>query len=174
MHRKFIALIVSAAIAVTGLSLSAAPARADDDTAKIIAGIAALALLGAAIHSSRDRAVVVTRPTYDWHPGRPRYHGPNEYNGNRPQPPIQYKPTAKPRPLPPRFGRYDLPKFCLKPANGFRQDKYLIGKDCLENYYGPTGTLPQACRVTFQSGRDTRTMFRPGCLQQHGYRLVRR
>ena len=172
MHRTFIALILSTAISVTGLSLTAAPARADD-TAKILAGIAAIALLGAAIENNRNKVRIVTRPSPTW-------LGPNEYNGThyRPQPPIQSRPTPpaphRPRPLPPRFTRYDLPNHCLKPANGFRQGKYLVGNDCLERYYGSTRALPGECRVRFGAGRETHTMFRPGCLQKHGYRLVRR
>jgi hypothetical protein len=171
MHRKFIALIVSAALAVTGLSLAAAPARADD-TAKILAGIAAFALIGAAIHNNRNKDQVVIRPGPTWQgPGHTGTH-------YRPQPPIQSRPTppapTRPRPLPPRYTRYDLPNHCLKPANGFRQGKYLVGNDCLERYYGSTSTLPGECRVRFGAGRETRTMFRPGCLQKHGYRLVRR
>jgi len=43
MHRKFIALILATAMAITGLS--AAPARADGDTARIFAGLALLAII---------------------------------------------------------------------------------------------------------------------------------
>jgi hypothetical protein len=163
MHRKFIALIVSAAIAITGLSVAASPARADD-TAKIIAGIAAFALIGAAIHNSnRNRDPVVTRPSPVM---------------NKPWPPTQWRPTPPvrpaPGPLPPRYTRYDLPQYCLKPIQGYRHDNYLVGNDCLENYWGPTASLPRECRVTIWTGRDNRAMFRPDCLQRHGYRLTAR
>ena len=55
MHRKFIALVLSAALAVT--SLNAQPAHAgSDDTAKWIAGLAALAIVGVALNErKKDR-----------------------------------------------------------------------------------------------------------------------
>lgn len=54
-HRTFIAIVLSAALAVTGVS--AVPARADNDVGKVIAGVAVLGLLGAALHrhNTRDR-----------------------------------------------------------------------------------------------------------------------
>lgn len=58
-----------AAIAIAFASFSAAPARADNDTAKIIAGVAALAIIGAAISDNRkDRRYAS------------RYHGNHFYN----------------------------------------------------------------------------------------------
>ena len=55
MHRKFIAIILGAALAVTGLSTT--PVRAQDrgETAAIIAGIAALAIIGAAVSNDRKK-----------------------------------------------------------------------------------------------------------------------
>lgn len=65
MHRTFMALIVAAALVITGLT--AAPARADnEDVAKIIAGAAALAILGAAI-SDRRKDLALTRHRYHGH-----------------------------------------------------------------------------------------------------------
>lgn len=54
MHRKFIALILTAALCITGLSVL--PARADQQgTVRAITGLAALALLGLAIHHARNK-----------------------------------------------------------------------------------------------------------------------
>ncbi|MDW3118383.1 MAG: hypothetical protein R8G60_11815 [Roseovarius pacificus] len=50
-HRQFIAAVLAAAVAVTGMT--AAPARADNDAAKVIAGVAALAVLGAAMSDAK-------------------------------------------------------------------------------------------------------------------------
>lgn len=50
-----------AAIAVSFASFSATPAKADNDTAKIIAGVAALAIIGAAIADNRNDRRYVTR-----------------------------------------------------------------------------------------------------------------
>lgn len=151
MHRKFIALIVSAAITVTGLSLAASPARADDTT-NLLAGLAALALIGAAIHNSRDDdAPIVSQHT-------PHYYGP-----------------VRPNPQPPRFTRFDLPQYCLLPFPGYNgRNRPLLGEGCLKRYYGSTASLPQTCNVTFWNGRDRRSGYDPVCLQQRGYRLARR
>lgn len=55
MHRKFIAIVLGAALAVAGLS--SAPVRAQDrgETAAIIAGVAALAIIGAAVANDRKK-----------------------------------------------------------------------------------------------------------------------
>ncbi|WP_371225258.1 hypothetical protein [Roseovarius sp. 2305UL8-3] len=54
MHRKFIALVLSAALAVT--SLNAQPAHAgSDDTAKWVAALAALAIVGVAINENKKK-----------------------------------------------------------------------------------------------------------------------
>ncbi len=52
MHRRFIAIVLSAALAIT--SIGVAPARAND-TEKWIAGAAALAIIGLAIHEEKKK-----------------------------------------------------------------------------------------------------------------------
>ncbi len=155
MHRKFIALIISAAVAVTTLSLSAAPARADETT-RVLAGIAALALLGAAIHSSRKTTLQVTT-TPGWQPPQPR-----------PRPP------AQPRPHP-KVSRFVLPQYCLLPTPRYRGNDTLVGENCLRRYYGATRTaqLPGQCRATFWNGRKWRSGYDPTCLRNKGY-VIRR
>lgn len=52
MSRKFISLVLAASLAVAGLT--AAPARAgNDDLAKVLAGVAAVAVIGAVINENR-------------------------------------------------------------------------------------------------------------------------
>ena len=75
MHRRFIALILSASLVVT--TAGAAPARADD-TEKWIAGAAALAIIGLAIHEEskknrRERAIYQNR-IYNQGTQPNRYH----------------------------------------------------------------------------------------------------
>lgn len=143
MHRKFIALIVSAAIAVTGISLVAKPARADETT-RILAGIAALALIGAAIRSSREASVQVTTTT------RPTW-----------------------RPPKPKVSRFVVPQYCLLPTPRYRGNDTLVGENCLRRYYGSTAQLPGQCRATFWNGRKWRTGYDPTCLRGKGY-VIRR
>ncbi|MEM9240180.1 MAG: hypothetical protein AAGB07_09395 [Pseudomonadota bacterium] len=70
-----------AAIAISFAGLSATPAQAGNDTAKIIAGAAALAIIGAAIADSRNNRRYVSRHHgYNYH--NPYYYGHN-YHGHK-------------------------------------------------------------------------------------------
>ena len=147
MHRKFIALILATALAITGLS--AAPVRADGDTARIFGGLAILAIIGAALdHSSRNRTTVTK----------------------------QYIVPAKPqptRPLPSYVTRRDLPKTCLRShvVNGERRN--LFGARCLKNNYAHASSLPYACQLGYWDGQKNRVGYEPLCLRERGYRTAR-
>ncbi len=143
MHRKFIALILASALAITGLS--AAPARADGDTARLLAGLAALALIGAAIQKNHRRDVV----------SRDR------------------SPIVRPQPLPLSVSRFDLPKKCVRrhSVNGWKRQ--LAGAWCLKRNYAHNGSLPNACRLDYREGHRNRTGYAPQCLRNRGYRFTR-
>ncbi|MCD9147256.1 hypothetical protein [Pseudophaeobacter flagellatus] len=149
-HRKFIALILAASLAITGISST--PVQAGNDVGKVVAGLAVLGILGAALHdhNTRDRRrETVTRP---------------------------HRPHRDPvtRPLPPRVGRYDLPAQCVKYFPRFKNGRSLVAQNCLRRNYGRVKSLPRSCKVTFWNGRKNRSAYKPRCLKQHGYRLVNR
>lgn len=148
MHRKFIALILATALTITGLS--AAPARADGDTARLFAGLAALALLGAAIQSNRDK-----------HPVTHYYSSPPKH-------------SKPPRPALQPITRRDLPRHCLRtrPVNGGHRK--LVGARCLKTNYAFNGSLPYACQLGYSDGNRNRVGYEPLCLRERGYRFVRR
>lgn len=151
MHRKFIAMIVATAIAITGFSASKARAADPHD---ILGGLAAIAILGAAIHHydkkrDRRRAQTVTRHT------NPGYVQPGHV-----------------RPLPPAVARFDLPSKCLKPMRGYPSNQPLLKPRCLSKHYRHHETLPQSCRISFWNGERRKEAFEPRCLRQHGYRVV--
>lgn len=160
MHRKFIALIIAAATAITTLTATAAPARANEDFGKVLAGLAALAIIGAAINDAhKDHGPAVTRrstrPVDDW----------------------SRKPAVRPapvRPLPSAVTRYDLPQQCLRRFEGYRGNSRLLGLTCLQRNYRHTGSLPYACQVNFGNGRHNATGYEPVCLRERGYRITRR
>ncbi len=155
MHRKFIALIVSTAIAVTGLS--AAPARAADPH-DILGGIAALAIIGAAINhydKKRDRE---RQRTYQ--PPVTRNHP--QYNHGGPRLPA--------RPLPDRVARYDLPSQCLRQFDSLGR-RPVLGSRCLERNYRWAHKLPRGCEVVVREGRGNRRAYDTRCLRQQGYRV---
>ncbi len=152
MHRKFIALIVSMAICIT--CLSAIPARASDNgTARAIAGFAALAILGLAIHNARDKD---DRPTMSHAAPPPTNH------------------SVRPRPVPQPAARYDLPGKCLRNHKLHGGPARLLGLHCLKSNYGFTSQLPQACRLRFEGRNIIRAGYEPLCLRERGYRIVNR
>ena len=95
-HRSFIALITGLALAVALTGASAAPARADDDAARILAGLVGLAIIGAAIEDNHhDRPTVVHQrnvvvhqpPRHVYQPQwnyRPQYRHQHAYQAPRP------------------------------------------------------------------------------------------
>lgn len=146
-HRKFIAFVVCLSLAITGFS--AVPARADEDVAKVLAGLAALAIIGAAIKDSRDN------DRKDYVSRQPNYT----------------PPAYKPRPVPSRVARYDLPAKCQREYRGFG-DRKLLSNSCLQKNYRHAARLPQQCRVTFWNGKRNKTAYKSRCLTRQGYRIT--
>ncbi|GGE22519.1 hypothetical protein SAMN05421774_10722 [Gemmobacter megaterium] len=97
--RKIVSALGAAAIAMGAMTATALPARANsDDVMKVIAGVAAIAIIGSALNDSnrhRQPAPVMRpeppRPHPGWRPAPPPRHG-----WHHPQPPrppvVQYRP----------------------------------------------------------------------------------
>ncbi|UWR06836.1 hypothetical protein [Ruegeria sp. B32] len=152
MHRKFIALVVATAVAITGVSASQAKAA---DAHDILGGLAAIAIIGAAVnhYNKEKRKERVTRQNnYVYQPQNVR---PDHI-----------------RPLPRRVARYDLPQRCLKTYNGYSKKRPLLGLNCLEKHYKHANSLPQQCKVGFWDGKKVKRAYEPACLRQKGYRVV--
>ncbi len=151
MHRKFIALIVATAVAITGLSASQARAA---DAHDILGGLAAIAIIGAAVnhYNKEKRRERVTK----------------QYTHVQPAP----GPRHPVRPLPPRVARYDLPQRCLRTFKNYSKDRPLLGPKCLEKHYKFADSLPQQCKVGFWNGKKVKRAYEPACLRQKGYRVV--
>lgn len=76
IRKRLMAGITASAVGIAGLAgLSATPAHADNDTAKYIAGAAAVAIIGAAIADSNDDRYAPRYSTRGRH-----YSGHNRYN----------------------------------------------------------------------------------------------
>lgn len=163
MHRKFIAFILGTAIAVASAS-TAAPARADDDLVKALAGFAALAIIGKAISDARDRPDPYVAPV-------PSYKRPIQ--GTTPRHITRQHSTA--RPLPRNVSRYDLPQRCLHAYTvPGRKNVNLYGAGCLRAHYSGFNRLPSQCRAEFRANGIRKATYKPGCLHRYGYRLARR
>ena len=159
MHKKFIALIVASAVAITGISASQARAA---DVKDILGGLAAIALIGAAVKhfDDKDKKNTVT----------------HNYNHiyKAPQKHVHTKPKHRPhhvRPLPQRVARYNLPQRCLRTFKGYSPNQRLLGQTCLGKHYKYSNSLPNQCKVRFWNGKKVKRAYHPGCLRQKGYRV---
>lgn len=112
--RKIATALGVAAIAMGAMTASALPARAEpDDMMKVIAGVAAIAIIGSALNDNdrHHRPAPVMRPEPPrpqpgWHKPRPQYPGWHRHEPPRP-------PVAHPRAYP--CGPYG----CARPAPGY-------------------------------------------------------
>lgn len=158
-HRSFIAVIVAAALAVTGLT--GTPARAgNDDVAKWIAGAVALGLLGAAISEEnkrdrrRDQAVTRHQPKAFGHAGQaPRFYG---HTGNTRSHVVK------------RADRRLLPRSCRVRLRTARGDIPGFGRRCLLRSYAHFNALPHAC-ARRADGHRGRVIYAAPCLRRHGF-----
>ncbi len=154
MHRKFIALIVATAVAITGLSASQARAA---DTRDILGGLAALAILGAAVHHYQDEKREEERA---------------RRQKQKKKQAKKQKHNHQVRPLPRRVARYDLPQRCLRRFDAYSKKRPLLGPKCLKKHYKHADSLPHQCKVGFWNGKQVRRAYEPACLRQKGYRVV--
>lgn len=146
MSRYFIAAVVASSIALT--SLTATPSFAGSrDRDKALLGIAAFLLLGSAL-ADADR----------------------KKSGSRH---VTVPEPVKPRPLPPRIARYNLPAKCLKSAETRRGEVRFFGRGCLRKNFRYANALPRQCARQIKTWGKVRNGYAPRCLRKHGYRVRR-
>ncbi len=144
LHRRLIATILAASVAVTGLT--AAPARADNsDLAKVLLGATALVVIGSAIAegADRDRRVIHRAPprtkvVRHHH----RYKAPVSHRG-------AYAPVR-------RHGAYAPVRH--RQVHSHAPRRVQPGRARI--------ALPKACRVR---NAGNRTVYSARCLQRRGY-----
>lgn len=168
MYRRFIAIVLATAVAITGLT--AAPARADnDDLLKILGGVAAIAIIGAAIKNSRDKDKVSRNAPYygqrrhkDHHKHQRHTHNDHRYDNHGA------------RPLPNRVKRKLLPASCRVTARRYGEWFPAYSNRCLEQKYRHTNALPGNCAVKarVQHNNKRRLVFGSRCLGRHGFAVA--
>lgn len=163
-NRMFITSILALSLAITGISSTQARADAED-VAKIIAGVAAVAIIGAAIANRKDRRREhVTTRTYD------PYWGGNQGGLNRGHGYQYQKPHHKARPFPNRARNKLLPRQCLIQVNS--RDKGRVrgySGPCLQNKYARFNRLPRQCATRIGNHGKRRVIYKEQCLQRYGY-----
>lgn len=178
IHRKFIALITATSIAVTGLTI--APAHAGkNDTAKIIAGVAALALIGVAISESKKRKRKRNRAARDQPYDDGGFYGDhngrddNIYNdGGFRRDDDFYDDGRFNRPLPRRVQRKVLPRSCKVQARTRRGRVPAYSGNCLHRNFRYANALPHRCafKARTRRGGSRHRVYGRDCLANHGYR----
>lgn len=167
LHMRFIGAVAAISIALTGLA--AAPAKADDDVAKILAALAGIAILGAVINDRRHDDQVRHQPQPRVKPyAQPRHkprHKPRAHKRDH-----RYVDPA-PRPLPRRFV---LPSRCLRTVplrNGQRVNAF--GQGCLNKHYRFSNSLPRQCARADRGKNRVIYSYGARCLKNAGYKLAR-
>ena len=193
MYRRFIAIVLASAVAVTGLS--SAPARADgDDVLKILGGLAAIAAIGAAIDKYDDRNDRYA-PGYGYYSNGKRHHGHKRhhhhkrfgkhrhkhhgkhYNNHRRHDRYDHDryaeryPDRKHRDLPRRVKRKLLPVACRVPARNKHGRFIAFPSFCLNSKFRYANALPQNCttRAKLFNNNKRYKVYTEVCLRQYGY-----
>ncbi|MGA9254699.1 MAG: hypothetical protein WBV71_19920 [Roseobacter sp.] len=165
MSRKFIAIVASAALLIT--AVGNAPARADEDLARLLATVVGVAIVGAVISNKldddKDKDDRVSRRSTD-RDGITRQATPRGDVIRR----------AETGAFPRRTNRQLLPGACLQSFDT-RDGRYRVfGKKCLQQNYRFTSDLPRACKVKFRANGKKRNGYGARCLRRSGYQLARR
>lgn len=182
MYRTFISTVLATAVAITGLT--AAPARANnEDVLKVLGGIAAIAIIGAAISEAKDRDDKVTRGyNYNYgkrHSNRHRghrhgnghykhkHHGHNGYHDHN----HNVRKNDLTRPLPSRVQRKLLPASCRVQARNRNGNFLAYSNWCLQRKFRHASNLPGRCatnaRILHNNKRNV--VYGNRCLNRYGY-----
>ncbi|MDJ1018054.1 MAG: hypothetical protein QNJ35_16205 [Paracoccaceae bacterium] len=165
-------MLRTAIAGLTAAALLAAPVQAQsrsssDDVAKIIAGIAALAIIAKAVDDRNDRKVASSDPNR-WRfgsvdrrdrviDGRIRRYHDDDDDRRR----TNYK-------------RRPLPRDCLVVVETRRGDRLAYGQRCVNRNYRYASRLPNQCKVTVNTRRGTRAVYGARCLNRDGWRVASR
>ena len=149
--RTFVTPVIIAALAVTGLS--AVPARADSsDIAKLLVGIAAVAVVARAIDNNRKPKATTSRHTISRDPVIIR---PPQRNGNRH-----------------RRVSFALPERCLTTYRGRNRDRQLFSGRCLSRVDYRLAELPKRCEYIVSTRQGRGKAYGPRCLARAGFYMV--
>lgn len=154
--KKFIALVLSLAIVITGVSAPRAQAMDEDALGALLFGVTALAVLGLAVSEKdkhRDKVTQAPAPAH-----RP-----------------VHKPVHKPKPVtkPHKSSQKSwLPRQCsrrFQTHNGHVIQAY--GQRCLHRAQYPSHRLPEQCYVRAQGPKGRFAGYRTRCLNRNGYQV---
>ncbi|APO87918.1 hypothetical protein [Marivivens sp. JLT3646] len=153
---------VTAGLTALSLALSV-PTTAqagNDDVAKALAGLAMIAIVGAALSDNNGRAQVQVTPPQTYPNRREGARGHDDHrrdnwghNARRVSP---------------------LPEACSIELNRRGETRELYNSRCLRRTYANFDALPSDCQTTYRRNGHTRNGYNASCLRQYGFREERR
>lgn len=151
MTKKILAMVLSTSLALTSITVT--PARADDDVGKVLAGLAALLVIGAAVNKNKHRREQqeTTRQTttHTWSP-QPKYKEPKH---------------TKPK----RHARTKAaPQRCLRNQWTHRGNRQVYGARCMNRH--AEAQLPLRCLREAEVNQGPRRFYTKRCLRKNGWR----
>jgi len=153
---------VTAGLTALSLALSV-PTTAqagNDDIAKALAGLAMIAIVGAALSDNNGRANVQVTPTQSYSNRRQDvrdqdHHRRDDWgHGSR---------RAAP-----------LPEVCSVELNRHGETRDVFNSRCLRRTYANYDVLPSDCQTTYRQNGHARNGLDASCLRQYGFRTERR
>jgi len=151
--------------AATAALLATTPAQANtldrNDVGKLVIGLAAVAVLSAAINNRKEDNNAASEPTLRVQTHRPIPRS-NGYSHND-----RWRSLS-------RQNRGIIPSSCLHSLRTRFGEQRIFGRDCLERNYAFTNSLPGQCAVRLYTNSGPRRGFDPHCLRDQGYRSDRR
>ena len=156
MSRRFIAAVLSTALALTSFGATSARAADADDLVKLLAGAATIYVIANAAEQARERKdgkVSKKQKELIYERAWPQY-GKNTFQ-NRMRPP--------------------LPAECLwVPRNGSKKHDAVFSARCLNRKYDASNRLPRKCRTEVRTQRGYAHAYGAQCLRKRGYVMGRR
>lgn len=139
MTRQFLAALLSLSLGLT--AMTTAPARADEDVAKVLAGLAVIGILSQVLkNDDHDGRVVSRNPV-----GAPKVHRPHK----------------------PRRAKV-APRRCIREQWTHRGTRDVYGARCMKRH--AKVSPPRNCLRRVETRNGVRKFYAPRCLRKNGWR----
>jgi len=181
MFKFLSAPVLAVSIALTGFSTT--PVRANnDDFAKVVAGFAALAIIGTAINESQKskkkshkkkhvqkKHVKKKKPKVVIHHHRP--HKPKNRHHLRGHGHHQNYHQPRARHYQPNYSSKVVPGRCLKTYNTHRGQRRGFGQNCLARHGIYRSALPRFCKTGVTIRGNNYSIYTQRCLRNEGFQV---
>lgn len=155
MFKPLIAGITALSLTLATATPLTAQGMTQEDAGKLLIGIAAIAVLGAALDQRQERAERRAQTVQ------------RGINPNRSWSDLHDEETNNAQ-------LRLLPRDCLRVVETRFGHHRMFGKRCMNQTYAFASTLPERCAVRVYTDAGPRNGFDPRCLREQGYRSDRR